>query len=70
MHLSGSLPEGERPVSVSYILIVRSSLLVDSVRLSGSLPEGVRPVTVSSVLHHVREEPPRGLCALRVACRR
>ena len=55
MCLSGSLPEGEHPVSVSYILIVRSSLLADCVRLSGSLPEGVRPVTVSSVSHHVRE---------------
>ena len=55
MHLSGSLPEGEHPVSVRPLLIVRSSLLVDCVRLSSSLPEGERPVTVSSVSHHVRE---------------
>ena len=55
MRLSGSLPEGERPVSVRHILIVRSSLLADCVRLSGSLPEGVCPVTVSSVSHHVKE---------------
>ena len=55
MHLSGSLPEGEHPVSVRHVLIVRSSLLADCVRLSGSLPEGVHPVTVSSVSHHVKE---------------
>ena len=55
MRLHGSLPEGECPVSVSYILIVRSSLLADCVCLSGSLLEGVRPVTVSSVSHHVKE---------------
>ena len=55
VRLSGSLPEGERPVSVRPILIVRSSLLADCVRLSGSLLEGEHPVTVSSVLHHVRE---------------
>ena len=55
MRLSGSLPEGEHPVSVSYILIVRSSLLVDCVHLSGSLLEGVHPVTVSSVSYHVKE---------------
>ena len=55
MHLSGSLPEGECPVSVGPLLIVRSSLLADCVCLSGSLPEGECPVTVSSVLHHVRE---------------
>ena len=55
MRLRGSLPEGECPVSVSCILIVRSSLLADCVRLSSNLPEGERPVTVSSVSHHVKE---------------
>ena len=55
MRLSGSLPEGEHPVTVRHILIVRSSLLADCVRLSGSLPEGVCPVTVSSVSPHVKE---------------
>ena len=55
VRLSGSLPEGDCPVSVRPLLIVRSSLLADCVRLSGSLPEGEHPVTVSSVSHHVRE---------------
>ena len=50
MHLSGSLPEGECPVSVRRLLIVRSSLLKDCVRLSGSLPEGERSTTVRPTL--------------------
>ena len=61
MCLSGSLPEGEHPVSVRHILIVRSSLFKDCVRLSGSLPECERPVSVRHILI-VKEQPPRGLC--------
>ena len=62
MRLSGSLPEGEHPVSVRHLLIVRSSLLKDCVCLSGSLPEGERSTTVRHILM-VKEQPPRGLCA-------